>query len=274
MPKQICMKYNLHKIKDRFNFGPGYDRSKKDFRIVSSSKKIENNYDFLIFTDSKGSTLDDENYDCWTDLLFHFLFSFNYKVLFISRPKEMTTFITLINFLELNKIEYKYLITNVGYAEHTPSKLFFINDIKKQISNTIYDLNLLPFKKEKYTLSNGKSEFLYSYNFGDIERDISSYLSKKFKSCILLGTMLFSKKISISRKRPDSFFEQLSVSNHFIKKIASLSSNINFYTPIYRQTINMKEIAHDGVHFSIYGHKLFYSKLAEHIKLNGFKYFK
>jgi len=268
------MKYNLHKFKDRFNFGPGFDRNKKDFRVISSFKKIENNYDFLIFTDSKGSTLDDEKYDCWTDKLFDFLESLSYTVLFISRPKEMTTFITLINFLKLNKIEFKYLITNVGYAEHTPSKLHFINDIKKQISNTIFDLNKIPFKKGKYILSNGKSEFLYSYNFGDIENDISSFLSKKFQSCILLGTMLFSKKITISRKRPESFFEQLKISNHFIKKIASLSSNINFYIPIYRQKFNMKEIAHDGVHFSIYGHKLFYSKLAEHIKLNGFKYFK
>ena len=268
------MQYILSHIKTSLDFGSGLERTKNDFRIISSDKFLKKSYDFLLFTDSKGSILGDARYKCWTCKLFSFLEKHNFSVLFISRPKEMTTFITLINFLNLNKIEFKYLITNVGYADLTPSKSLYINDIKQQISKTYLDLNLSPIRKEKYKLSDGKSEFLFSYNFGHIEKDISMFLSKRFNGCLLLGTMLISKKIIINRRRPSSFYGQLNESNIFIKKISEFNSNLNFFIPIYKQTIKMKEVTHDGVHFTKYGHNLFYTKLKKHILSNDFKYFK
>ena len=186
--------FDISELKNRFNFGSGINRSGNDFRIISSSFKIKKKYNLLLFTDSKGSNFLSNTNNCWTDKLLNLIKKKSLSYLFISRPKEMTTFISLINFLNLNSISFNYLITNVGYADITPSKSFFINDIKSQLDNTIYDLKLKPHKLEKYKLSNGKYENLYSYNYGEIENLISSYLDKNFNYGILLGTMLFFKE--------------------------------------------------------------------------------
>lgn len=265
--------YNLSYPVSKLQFGPGHERKGNDFRIISSSPNIGNTYENLIFTDSKGSCIENKVV-CWTDKLIEEFKSENKTFLFISRPKDMTTFITLVNFLDLNMISFKNLITNVGYADLTPSKFSFIEDIKKQISNTVYDLNLVPKELEKYKLSAGSHEILYSYNFGKIENLISNYLSNKFENIILLGTMFFSKKINLKRHRPNSFYKKLRESNDYIKKICSYNQNINFFNPIPNQNSKLKNYAHDGVHFTSEGHNLFFKNFVTYLKQDDIRYFK
>ena len=97
-----------------------YDKSfnqNKDFLVSTNTK--HHNYDILIFLDSRGYSLESEK-----NLITFFQKKFKKKkYLIISRPLEMTTWATLINFLKLNqKIKYKYLITNMGFNDFTPKK--------------------------------------------------------------------------------------------------------------------------------------------------------
>ena len=97
-----------------------YDKSfnqNRDFLVSTNSKN--HNYHTLIFLDSRGFSLKSEK-----NLITFFKKKFiKKKYLIISRPLEMTTWATLINFLKLNqKIKYRYLITNMGFNDFTPKK--------------------------------------------------------------------------------------------------------------------------------------------------------
>lgn len=118
-------------FKNFFNFGEGIINQNKDFKILSSHEDGED-YDLLIFTDSKGTSIGDEVGKEWTTLLIKKLKSKGISYLFVSRPKEMTVFFTLLNFLELNNIKFKKLVTNVGFVDTTPKKEEFIDDIFSQ----------------------------------------------------------------------------------------------------------------------------------------------
>jgi len=101
---------NLYFYNESFN-------KNNDFMISTNTNN--KNYHVLIFLDSRGFSLKSKK-----NLIIFFKKKFKKKkYLIISRPLEMTTWASLINFLKLNqKITYKYLITNMGFNDFTPKK--------------------------------------------------------------------------------------------------------------------------------------------------------
>ena len=186
----------------------------------------------------------------------------------------------MLNELEVGEESFNYL---TGFCCY---KINFVNPKTNRNLTGLFSKELKGTASLEYNINNAKKAFkayIFAMRSGQmqlaplgwtIEKDISMFLSKRFNGCLLLGTMLISKKIIINRRRPSSFYSQLNESNIFIKKISEFNSNLNFFIPIYKQTIKMKEVTHDGVHFTKYGHNLFYTKLINHILSNGFKYFK
>ena len=125
-----------------------YDKSfnqNRDFLVSTNSKN--HNYHILIFLDSRGFSLESEK-----NLITFFKKKFiKKKYLIISRPLEMTTWATLINFLKLNqKIKYKYLITNMGFNDFTPKKKKFALNVQKQ-AKLFLKKNMKIEYLEKYT---------------------------------------------------------------------------------------------------------------------------
>jgi hypothetical protein len=260
--------YNIIELKNQLNFGNGRDRNGRDFRILSSSNKVEQQYDVLIFTDSKGSDFSGKLGLCWTDRIIETIESKKLSYLFISRPKDITIFFTLINFLRLNNIKFKNLITNLGYVEHTPLKKINVDDIKIQSPNLEFQTNILPRPLQMHTIFSGETTMIYAYEYGDIEELIARELDKYFDYAILIGVMDFSHNIKTKRKRPDSFFKQLKVSNKFIFEISQNSAKLHFVLPIKKQIIKEDLFSHDAVHFTSEGHFRNFEILKPYVEAN------
>ena len=240
---------------NNFDFGIGLENKNSDFRILCSN--ISNNYDLLIFTDSKGTSIGDCANKEWTIQIIN-NFKLNKKTfLFISRPKEITTFFTLLNFLKLNKIKFQNLISNVGFVDFTPKKEEFIDDIITQNPFKNYKIN--KYVLCDYTLNSGETVKLYSINYLNLSKEISELLGKKFNKIFLIETFDFKSDIKIKRKRPLKFFTQLNEGNKFIKLICSQSNQFLFVNVNNKLPKNGNTFSYDAVHFTQNGH----DKLAE-----------
>ena len=245
-----------------FNFGLGKENDNSDFYISSNMGLNLKKYDLLLFTDSKGINLYDDI--SWTRSIIEHLKE-KYSILFISRPKEMTVFFTLINFLKLNNIKFKYLITNIGFVDTTPKKKEFINDIVGQnpFINKVLNKRYLC----DYILSSGQIAELYSLNYQNVIEDIATYLSERFEKIFLLGTFVFTPEIKIKRKRPLEFYSQLEEANRLIKSIAKNDDNFVFVDVNKKLSDNQEKLSYDAVHFTEVGHNKVYNMLKENIDL-------
>ena len=248
-----------------FFFGAGKPQLNNEFRILSNKDKSDKEYEYLIFTDSKGNC--EENFYSWVDQLTDKLKINNVSFLLITRPKEMTIFFSLINFLNNNNdIKFKYLITNIGFVDTTPKKREFINDIFDQ---NPFNNKLTKTPLCNYLLNSGEVSTLYTVNYDSVTFKIAEILSKRFNEIHLIGTFEFSKNIKIERKRPDEFYDQLKLANKLLLKIQSYSENINYID--VRPNISVQEdesdISFDAVHFTQSGHDLVMSICLNHIVL-------
>ena len=248
---------------NQLDFGPGMGNNGKDFRVLTSTADITQSYDVLVFTDSKGSSISEQGEQCWTDMLISQLIEKGMSCLFVSRPKELTTFFTLINFLNNNLLSFRYLITNVGFVDFTPKKEEFMTDILSQAPSENIRSGLSYQVLSSYQLSSGEDASLYTFEYGDIEKVIAEELTKRFEYTLLVGTMEFSPAIAIQRKRPPEFFTQLNKTNEFIFKIAQASHKLHFVQPLkYPFSNNGDNMSYDAVHFTPSGHTAMYQILS------------
>lgn len=238
------------------SFGPGIENEKDDCRVVFSEKGRDS-VDFLIFTDSRGSAIEDfesKEY-CWTDGLIKKLERDNFSYLFVSRPKDLTVFFTLLNFLELTPLKFKYLVTNMGFVDFTPKKKIYSEDILTQTPNSFNRNGLILRGHETISLSVGGKETLHSYEYLGLSKLIGAVLDARFQHSFLLSTLEVSREIVIPRKRPDSFFSQLRVTNKFLGEISSNSKACSIIDP-FAPHLDESRITYDGVHFTKYGHQI------------------
>ena len=237
-----------------FFFGAGKPQPNNEFRIISNKDKSDKEYEYLIFTDSKGNC--EENFYSWVDQLIDRLKINSISFLLITRPKVMTIFFSLINFLNNhNDIKFKYLITNIGFVDTTPKKNEFINDIFDQ---NPFNNKLTKTALCNYLLNSGVVSTLYTVSYDSVTCKIAEILSKRFNEIHLIGTFEFSRNIKIERKRPDEFYDQLKQSNKFLTKIQSFSASINYIDvrPYKSMHENETDISYDAVHFTQKGHDL------------------
>jgi len=220
-----------------------YDKTfnkNNDFLISTNTKQLD--YHCLIFLDSRGYSLKSKK-----NLIDFFKKKFKKKkYLIISRPLEMTTWASLINFLKLNQnIKYRYLITNMGFNDFTPKKKKFALNVKKQASLFLEKKTKLEYL-EKYTDKKNIKINLYNVNFGkDFIDNLNSNLPSK--KLILINTPPLKEKITFTtRPRPNSFFKMNKATIKFNKKIKTLST-INFLTFDNFDT-------YDGVHYTNFGY--------------------
>lgn len=221
-------------------------------------------FDFLIFLDSRGLTIDSSSdSDTFFMKLLNLLDVEGKSYLAVSRPKNLTIFATLINFLESNPdIYFKNLLTNLGFVDFTPKKKANIEDTVLQIKENL-DIEIEVIEHEQYKLKNGQQETLYSVNYeSDYEQILCRYLEKRFKRCYLINTPFISKDARIERERPDSFYKQIFKTNEFIDKIINLNSKKNYL-------IDVRDIGHayDAVHYTQDGHQLIFQKIKGALQL-------
>ena len=242
-------------------FGNGEISNSTENKILV---KGENSFDFLFFFDSRAMTIDEDNHRNTTLIkLLEFFEKKNISYLAISRPKNLTIFATLLNFLELNKgFKFKNLVTNLGFVDYTPKKQVNIDDMLLQINQfSFFDIKIC--EKENYILNGGECETMKILDYPDnYTQHINKTLSEYFKNIFFVNTPIIPKDIIIERKRPNSFFEQLQTTNLFINKLESLNKNSS-------KLIDIGDISNtfDAVHFTKTGHKQVYEKIIKELNL-------
>ena len=229
----------------------------EDFFTICSSESKQ--IDYLLFFDSRGSTLDHDKTYTFTSMLADYLTALNKSVLAICRPLEITVFFSLFNFLNSSSIKARNLITNMGFVDFTPKKSTVIDEMMEQKSILFKNIECKSVDLESYRLSSGKSELLKYMDISSCLDIFSDILSKRFINSYLLQTPQFEFYNSFPRERPRSFYTQLLKTNSFIER---LSANSNSITAIHAPKVPQDYLgfSYDGVHFTKEGHhKVFLS---------------
>lgn len=233
-----------------------------NFKIYCSAN--QNKYDYLIFVDSKGMAFSNKS-KSWVDMISEELEKNNKSFLAIIRPKNLTVFFTIVNFLKSNNIEFNNLITNLGFVDLTPKKKSIINDLFDQ---NPFEIKLDKYFLEKYNDKNNREIDLYGIDFNDLLIDkLVDSIKPNFEKIFFINTIEFDKNIVIDRTRPNIFFEKLKETNILIRNISnkiSSSKIININELIDNKSSNM--YSYDAVHYTEIGHKIVYEKCKLEIK--------
>jgi len=246
----------------KLNYGEGeISNGKENFYIVSDYKVY---FDYIVMTDSRGGMTNNLNFENSFIYKLKFLFdTINKSYLIISRPKNLTVFSTLVNFLKLNSdLKFKHLITNLGFVDCTPKKQENIDDILSQIEQ-FSNINNFTIEHENYKLNSGNTEILKSIDYSkNYIKELNTFLSEKFEKCYFINTPIVSEDIKIERKRPKSFFTQLYKTNELLDNIVNLNQKKNIL-------VDIKDFhyTYDGVHYTKEGHEMIFNKIKESIKL-------
>lgn len=259
--------FDLSKQKQSLDWGPGMPYNGEHIRFGSSNPRLNSNYDFLLFTDSRGSAVPDQQTLSWTELLTRNFSKNDWSYLYVCRPKEMTIFFTLINFLSRNDLHFKYLLTNVGFVDFTPKKKIFVEDILDQCP--FQECSADPFiPLGEYPLSSGSVETLYTFNYQGLEPQIARILSSRFLEVWLIGTIEFSEKIRIERHRPKEFFSQLKKTNAFLLNLAHRADNIHYFQPFETMPVDESALSYDAVHFTAVAHHTHHDRIADVLNIH------
>ena len=243
--------FDLSSASSELKFGEGEDNPGEDFSIFSSEKDLGNKIDVLIFTDSRGFFMQGES-SSWATQLASFLRERGLSVLLITRPKVLTVFFSLINFIEENDLSFRYLITNMGVVDCAPLKRAFVEDIQEQYG--VRGKSLAMENLEPYELSSGEVEMLCSMDVLPTSEMIAKILHKSFDLSLLMGTTLVDSRIEFSRKRPESFYQKHVVTNRYVKEISKCHKNLRYVEPLREHVVGGPMFTHDALHFTDLGH--------------------
>ena len=249
------------------DYGIGENSTSKENKTFYNLNNI-NEIDYLIYLDSRGLTINEKScHNSYMYKLIKELENDNTSYIAISRPKNLITFATLLNFLSSNpNLSFKNLITNVGFVDFTPKKNIFIEDMILQ-SKTLWSENFEVEELSIYKMANGEDK-LYALNYSlEYVEFISEYiLNYQFEKCIFINTPKISKEIQIERERPNEFFEKIIKTNKLIKQLDMIGKNFQIIDLSEKFSNNQENFTYDAVHYTINGHKI----IAEELFLNVF----
>lgn len=227
-------------------FSFGEKTLSNDFKIITNSNNKFSEIDVLIFLDSRGQKSNDDNTETLLTQLYNHYASHGSSVLAISRPYASTTFASLINVVNENKIQAKELITNVGFVDFTPKKIEIIEDVLSQciqaglMETRVIDLN------DQLESDNKRIE-LFTIDYGDSCKQIKMFL-KKYRKVVLFGTNEINSSVQFPRHRPCSFYTQLIKTNKFLREL--IDKDIMMLDAIELSSEEVVRFIYDGVHFS------------------------
>lgn len=217
-----------------------------DFLINSNCKRED--LDILIFLDSRGISAQFE--DSLAERLEKYFSDSPYLIM--CRPLELTTWVSLYNFIKINNLSPKKIITNMGFVDFTPKKQVILDDVLKQIEALIGPAHARSYIVEDYLASSGEVIPLYCVEYSEAyRRKIMDIIGST--PTIIINTPLLKKDIKIKRQRPHSFYTSLSKTNEFNHSLgASYVVDVSLFDE--NQT-------YDGVHYTNEGNEIIFSRL-------------
>ncbi|MDQ1327740.1 MAG: hypothetical protein QG641_1023 [Candidatus Poribacteria bacterium] len=245
----------------QLKFGNGEDSFSKESLCYVSNNKTRS-FDYLIFVDSRGLVINESSFEhSYLFKIMQFLDNAKASYVCVSRPKNLTVFATLYNFLVLNPaLTFTNLITNLGFVDCTPKKEAHIQDIQLQINEHV-SIELTQVVQENYLLLNGHYEMLktLSYNEKYIS-EIARLLNERFTALYFIATPIITDVMNFERKRPNSFFLQLRKTNELLGRIIEKLKH-----PTKLLDVKNATSTYDGVHFDRIGHEKIFTELKEKI---------
>lgn len=244
----------------KFKFGMGEKSISQENKLfISDKNKLF--FHYLLFFDSRGLGVEDGSFnDTYLLKIKEFLDLQKSSYVIISKPKHLTIFATMYNFLQLNpNFSFEKLITNIGYVDLTPKKRDYLDDAILQIEQS-KDANYSIVEHESYMLNDGSHEVLKSIQYSDLYiQKLSVFLEKKFKKVYFINTPIVGNNIELQRKRPDSFFTQLLKTNELIETITKKIRN--------SVLVDIRDIncTYDGVHYTLGGHAKIFTRVRGYI---------
>ena len=216
--------------------------------VIKSRVNFGHYFDFLIFFDSRGVSSQYEG--SLADLLVKYFEKRNISYLLVNRPLEITTWCSLYNFLSANEITFNNLITNMGFVDFTPKKIEIINEVCSQLAFKMRDVAYDVIFRQKYLLSNGREESIYTIRYNQLYFEKINKMIGKFNT-ILINTPKVTESIVLKRARPKSFFNCVQDTISFNNSLFNASTILNFEDFTTKET-------YDGVHYTYIGnHAIF-----------------
>jgi len=172
--------------------------------------------------------------------------------LLICRPLHLMTWATLVNFLSLNNLRPKQIVTNMGFVDFTPKKQSVLEDSIEQVEAIMGSNIAIPIFAEDYILSNGETEPLFVMEYDSAYADKINYVLNDC-STFVLNTPGLSSDIHIERERPNSFFTMIEKSNHFNRSLM-VNHVFDFSGFTEKQT-------YDGVHYTSLGSEMIFREI-------------
>jgi hypothetical protein len=231
----------------------GEELNTRDDFFVQTNCAIEQ-VELLFFLDSRGISAGFE-----TSLIRMILQELDnkFKYLVIGRPLEITIWLTLYNFLRLNAINPRKIITNMGFVDFTPKKKSIIQLNAFQFTQYFNGIDAKLTEVGKFKNQEGESMNLYVQEY---PQRFMNELIRLFKrtEVVLIDTPFVSPETQFKRIRPTSFYDGLLATNAFH------AGYKDFLTIIDLPVFGLKE-TYDGVHYTELGNQVIFQKLKPYL---------
>lgn len=209
------------------------------------------NIDYLVFFDSRGISA--QYYGSLAEKLIKKINACGKTFLLICRPLEMTTWSSLISFLENSEILPSKIVTNVGFVDFTPKK-------KETLALSIDHVNAVLGAKiatakfaEYYHTSEGIKPL---YNTQYKQKYLSNVeLVCKTNDVVVINTPKVHQNFSGIKQRPLSFFSGILKANEFNRSISGAK--------IIEVPEFDNKLTYDAVHFTSEGNELIFDLVKE-----------
>jgi hypothetical protein len=241
--------YQLNE-KESLQFYGDTINTRHDFFIHANCKL--NEIELLYFFDSRGIS------NSYNQSLIKHIVDFlgdRTKYLIIGRPLEITTWVSLYNFIRLNNIHCSKIITNMGFVDFTPKKQSIIDKSVMQY-NCYFDESLAHVNfLEKFSPESGDVLDLYMHTYStSMKKNLENFLSPY--SVIIINTPLVNRNYIPPRVRPASFLKGIELANTFNESLNINAQIVNF------KNFSSKE-TYDGVHYTEKGNQIIFNKLSK-----------
>jgi hypothetical protein len=222
-----------------------------DFLIKCNA--IDNEVDKLVFLDSRGVGRE-FNGSLAEKIITRMDLKSSY--IMVCRPLELTTWATLSNFMALNSIKPRKIITNMGFVDFTPKKLALLEDAIKQVDYIIGEKVAKSIFADNYVSSTGEVIKLYSMMYSQQYKQSIQNIVRSIPT-VIVNTPIVDQGINIQRKRPHAFFKGLALSAAFNQSIMG-AEVVNL--PLFDKTLT-----YDAVHYTILGNEVIFNMIKEYL---------
>lgn len=247
-----------------FDYIAGKNNCTGDYYFDYTESSPDGEFDLLIFADSRGYFLDAQS-SSWAIRLFRSFKDAGKSAMVVVRPKDQTGLFTLFNFLEFSGLKFKYAVCQIGLVEFFPKSNDYIQDLlvqkkplfpNQELVRKALGKSLVMKKNPEDGQSIAEYEDLSSMDIDvpELKSTFVSLFEKHFRYVLLLGALELDPNTKFTRIRPKSFFDQIRLSNRFLKALGDNSRSVHYVELQKGWMEDCSWLVHDGAHYTANSH--------------------